>query len=148
MLTQNCDAVLAEAASEVLETMYFTSVFGTAETEAVHSPEWQSAALSFKGETRGSFGVNAPANTIRTLAANFMGVEEGTTLVAEQAEVLCELCNMLCGAALLRLAGDTRFELSHPEIQPAPRPSDFEGNIVRTTLQLDAGILEIWLAPA
>lgn len=140
MVAQECEGVLAEAASEVLETMYFTGVLGLAEDPDVDRGGWPSVRLAFSGPHSGSFGVRAPGEVARTLASNFLGVDEKEISEQQMGEVLCELANIICGATLVRLAGDARFSLTHPEIQPDGREQ--EGTTV--VLELDSGLLEVW----
>jgi chemotaxis protein CheY-P-specific phosphatase CheC len=142
MVAQECEAVLAEAASEVLETMYFTGVLGPAEEPDADRDGWVCVRLSFSGPHCGSFGVRAPGEAARTLASNFLGVDEEEISEQQMGEVLCELANIICGATLVRLAGDARFSLTHPEIQPEG-PAQEARTVV---LQLDTGLLEVWFS--
>jgi hypothetical protein len=143
MVAQECEAVLAEAASEVLETMYFTGVLRQAEEPEVYRDGWLSVRLAFSGPDNGSFGVRTPGEVARTLASNFLGVDEEDIRERQMGEVLCELANIVCGAALVRLAGDARFSLTHPEIH-ADGPAQEATTVV---LELDTGLLEVWFHP-
>ncbi|HSW51041.1 MAG TPA: SIS domain-containing protein, partial [Bryobacteraceae bacterium] len=111
-------SMLADSAAEVLETMFFTSTTGDGEPPtAVGEPNIR-ARLSFRGEPPGRFGVCASVETGRRIAASFLGTEEEEVTEAQIGEVVSELANMLCGSVLSRLEKETRFELSHPEIDP------------------------------
>lgn len=145
MVVENCEAVLIDSATEVLETMYFTSVFGLAEPDGPSAEPSLSAQLAFRGDAAGTFGVDAPMNTARTLAANFLAGEEDEVSETQCAEVLCELANMICGATLLRLGANSRFDLSHPEIKQERWKQQCGTGIARAALQLDNGVLEIWI---
>jgi hypothetical protein len=147
MVVENCEAVLIESASEVLETMYFSSVFGLANAEGLPDEPWLSAQLAFRRHSAGTFGLDVPMNTARTLAANFLACDEDEVSDTQCAQVVCELANIICGATLLRLGSNSRFDLSHPEVQRNNYREECRDATTRVTLQLDNSILEIWLKP-
>ena len=63
----------------------------------------------------GHFGLYLEQVTARSLAANFLGVEEAEVSSDEIGEVAGELANMLCGSIVSRVEGEHKFVLSHPE---------------------------------
>jgi hypothetical protein len=73
-------SLVAESCTEVLDTMYFTSVLSTEPPSA--RQVFQGAdgmlafSLSFTGDISGQFGLWLAAATARTLAANFLGEDE------------------------------------------------------------------------
>lgn len=138
-----CEA-LTDSAAEVLESMFFTSPAGDAAPEAASGGPWISAALSFRGNPSGRFGVDVRLDTGRRIAASFLGQEEDALTETQAGEVVCELANMICGSVLSRLERESRFELSQPKIglAGASRP-DTPG--ARRVVELEEGPLAIWL---
>ncbi len=60
----------------------------------------------------------------RTIAADFLALDAESLAPDQVEDVICELANMICGAALSRLESETSFRLGKPEILPggaAPR---------------------------
>lgn len=144
MPADELNQILSESAGEVLETMFFTSVLG--ETfEKPGAAGWISATLSFRGSPSGRFGVRVPPDSARRIAAGFLGLEEEEVSAAQTGEVVCELCNMLCGSVLSRLEKDSLFELSHPEIDLAGVGCP-EVHTACRLLELEDGVLGAWLA--
>jgi CheY-specific phosphatase CheX len=143
MIAVDLTRVLAESASEVLETMYFTGVIGP--LNEAPSGEWVCTSLDFRGSRTGSLGVRAPLATARTLAESFLGAEPETISTSQCFEVLGEMTNMICGAVLSRLAHEEQFSLSHPQ----PESEDWNGKWTRHTIatvfELEEGALALWL---
>ena len=130
-----------ESATEVLETMFFTSLTGVA------APEWNEtdcldASLSFRGARSGAFGVRAPLAVARLVASNFLGADQDDLTAEQTAQVLCELANMLCGSTLCRLEKNRLFDLASPGLSGGP-PDD--PRVATRTLELEEGPLAVWL---
>ena len=144
MLVNEREQLLSDAATEVLETMFFATL---ADEPVPNPPEapWISAGLTFQGRRAGRFGVRTPLETTRKLTASVLGLEEDALTEAQTDQVICELANMVCGSALSRLEGEARFDLRHPEINPAEPAGDKEGRVVRNTITTEDGVLEFWL---
>jgi chemotaxis protein CheY-P-specific phosphatase CheC len=136
--------LLFDAAAEVLETMFFTTVVGDAAAE-VSNAQCVSVRLSFHGNPSGRFGVRVPLETGRKMAESFLGTEDESPSEAQIGEVVCELANMLCGSLLSRLGKGTRFELSSPEIDPQETGCPEEGTRINRVLEVDSGTLGVWL---
>jgi CheY-specific phosphatase CheX len=134
--------VLAESASEVLETMCFVGVLGA--DAAPLSVDLISAELIFNGNPSGLFGVRVPPSTGRLIAANFLGKEADDTTEAEIEQVVGELTNMICGSVLSRVEAGARFELLHPVIIPLgedlPHPE-----AISSILELEEGSIVLWM---
>lgn len=103
------EQTLADAAAEVLETMFFTEVLG----DGVAETAGLAARVEFRGTSSGTLGVGISPSAARTLACAFLGSEEATCQQAE--EVLGELANMICGDVSCRLWPESHLELLHPE---------------------------------
>ena len=143
MPASELDQMLFDSAAEVLETMFFTTVVGDAGNEACGAP-WISAALSFRGNPPGEFGVRVPVASARRIAASFLGLDEESLLEPQIGEVVCELANMLCGSVLSRLERETRFELSRPELA-AHETGCPEGHTACRVVEIEDGALGMWL---
>jgi CheY-specific phosphatase CheX len=145
MIAVDLAAVLAESASEVLETMYFIGVTGYDPVEPSIADEWICVRLDFRGSRSGSLGVRAPLRTARTLAESFLGTEPETISEWNCSEVLGEMANMICGAVLNRLANEEQFELSHPEAEYPEWTESWRSHTVSTMFRLEEGALAMWL---
>jgi hypothetical protein len=109
-----CDGDVLEAAvSAVLETMFFSAVFGPADAAELGAG-WR-AVVTFTGTRAGSVTVCTGDETARALAASFLGADESVP-VQQIAGVLGELANMLCGAVLGRIEPEGRFTIAPPSI--------------------------------
>lgn len=132
--------VLLEAAQSVLETMFFTSVMG--DRDVPPDPPCLDARVQFRGAPSGVFGIRLTAPAARTIAANFLGIEDENEATDEQiAEVVCEMTNMLCGAVLSKVESDSTFDIALPEIAPAPegwtRSLDLDNGALMLALSLE-----------
>ncbi len=138
--------LVVECCSEVLESMYFTTVLESSSnlgSPPATLPGHLAFGLRFQGEVHGSFGINLSPAMARVLAANFLGEEEETLTDVEVAEVAGELTNMLCGSIVSRVEGTSKFALSHPEpLIPSTALSD----ILTSTLETDSGSLHTWIS--
>jgi CheY-specific phosphatase CheX len=132
------DQALSDAATEVLETMFFTAI--SSDVEAALSPDgsWISAGLTFHGKPSGKFGVSVPVITGRKIAASFLGRDEAETTDAQAGQVVCELTNMLCGSVLSRIEKDTLFDLTSPQLRGEPCPPSF-------IVSVDEGPVAMWI---
>lgn len=133
--------ILSAAAAEVLETMFFTDIEGQEEPPEPGGPPLQ-ALVRFRGRPSGIFRLSVSAEAARTLAADFLGLEEKDAVTPAQVEdVVGELANMICGAALSRLENDAGFEILPPEAAPAEGGGDAVS--VRRAFNLGTGKLEV-----
>jgi hypothetical protein len=143
MPVSELDQWVSDAAAEVLETMFFTSLAAEGEPVPPVTAPFLSVRLSFRGAPPGRLGLRVPVETGRRIAANFLGIDEASDSQIE--DVLCELSNMVCGSVLSRLESESVFELSHPEIGPRETRREQTGPSVSRTVALDEGVIEIWL---
>ncbi len=132
------EATLADAATDVLETMFFTAMTEATDEAPVPDESWISASLTFHGKPSGGFGVSVPAATGRKIAANFLGTDEDMATEAQIEQVVCELTNMLCGSVLSRIEKDTLFDLSSPRLRGEPGPSPL-------VVYVDEGPVAMWI---
>jgi len=114
------DEMLAASLREVLETMFFTCVYGPAQPGGSSAVPRMAARLSFEGTPSGALSLSVPEPAVRALAANFLAREPDDPLPSSQLGcVVCELANMICGSLLSRVKTEEHFRLSNPELLPA-----------------------------
>jgi hypothetical protein len=137
--------MLEAAAGEVLETMFFTAVYGPAAAAVDAASPSVAARLRFEGTPSGVLTVNISEQAMHTLAANFVACEdEGPISQSQLANVACELANMVCGSMLSRVKTEEHFCLASPELllrsggAPAAPPN--------RSLDLGDGVIDLWLA--
>lgn len=106
---------LAAAASDVLETMFFSSVVEEVPVSTA-PPEAVAARLPFSGARSGSFGVRLTEGAAQVIAAGFLAEEAHEPNREQVAEVVCELANMMCGSVLSRLDRGAHFDLGPPAL--------------------------------
>ena len=111
---QVAESLLA-AASDVLETMFFSSVL--TEAPVGTAPEGSIAArLRFSGARCGFFAIRLTEGAAKVIAANFLAEESDEPSAAQVQEVIAELANMMCGSVLSRLDRAAHFDLGAPAI--------------------------------
>ncbi len=108
------ERLLEGVTEEVLEAMFFSSVLGPC-ADPVEGP-CLSAHVSFSGSRSGALAVSVPNVTAATLAASFLGTEDGSAPEDQIRAALGELANILCGAVLGRNDPAGRFSISTPEV--------------------------------
>ncbi len=122
MLDLAAELALREAVSEVLETMFFTSVFSAAEGR--EAAGGIGVRLPFRGARPGEFRLAISPEAARSIAAGFLGAEDESQISEAQiGDVVCEVANMVCGSLLSRLEPDLAFNL-HPPWLAEPDPGD------------------------
>ncbi len=132
---------LAASATEVLETMFFSSV-----EELPQEPldaarrERVGAYLDFHGACVGRLALSLEKDAARNLATSFFGETFEGTEDEDCSSVMAELTNMVCGAMLSHLDRNSIFCLASPEALGAGE--DAEGDIVKL-LQLKDGLLRL-----
>ncbi len=150
MTDLNFDQLLSATVDSVLETMFFSAVWGPAEPET--SGAVLESRLAFHGRPCGTFALCLSEPAARLLAAGFLGEDVETLTGSQTSQVVCELANMLCGSLVSKLESDESFDLAPPVLFPfgsetadgpgapiAARQSfEIEGGILTVTLHLEA----------
>jgi len=138
------EQMLVTVAEEVLETMFFTGIYGPAQDAGPEDLPRFAAGVSFEGAPCGRLTLSIPETAARTLAADFLAAEgEGGLTDAQVGAVVCELANMICGALLSRVESGEHFRLSSPELVPAgAAPPACQHH---RFLDLGEGALSLWL---
>lgn len=135
---------LAAAVDQVLDTMFFIGVVSHSE-KPPDAPLPLCACLEFRGEPSGSFGVNLSESAARVVTANFFGDEPESVSEPQIAQVVSELCNMICGAVLTRIHGQNLFELTSPELQNPQRALAAAAAAVSRTFDIEDGLLQAYM---
>lgn len=139
------DEMLVEATGEVLETMFFTGVYGPAQAAAAAAEPRVAARLSFEGTPSGALTLSVSEPAMRALTANFLASDQDDALPSSQLGcVVCELANMICGSLLSRVKTEEHFRLSAPELLP-------EGAVCppgepNQSLDVGEGTIDLWLS--
>ena len=144
-LNKSWNGIFYESAQEVLETMFFSSVFGPAEPLFSPSSDIReqiiTAELRFSGTPSGRLQVSLNEAAARSIACNFLG-EDRPELVSksDMEQVLGELSNMVCGSVLSRMDAQAVFSLSHPELKTIESPTQLHPAVV-ASFELADGVM-------
>lgn len=104
---------------DVLETMFFSTAVAV---DCRHDPQAIAARVHFSGDPSGDFELTLSRGVARQFASAFLAVDEPDLPVSAEAEVTCELANMICGATLSRVHPDTVVRLTAPRIADRAAP--------------------------
>jgi hypothetical protein len=131
--------------TEVLDSMYFTTVFDMDSSDTLLPPDQEGYefTLHFAGDIAGVFGLRVTTSAALSIAANFLGEDEADITADESSEVIGELANMLCGSIVSNVPSDTKFVLSHPERRPEPVEC---GKPIVLHFDTDYGLITTWVA--
>jgi len=137
--------LIHECCSEVLDSMFFTTVLGSVplETTVEDADELLAYSLQFGGDISGQFGLHLNRDTARILAANFLGAADADISCNDITEVIGELANILCGSVMSRVEGEHRFVLSHP--LAGSRTLSGADDFLTCALDTDSGSITIWV---
>lgn len=109
-------ACLAEAAQEVLETMFFLTIEGAADWAEAGRRLHRHCCVDFHGPLEGRLDLAVSGDLAPALASGFTGRGEDELTSGDIDGVLCEMANMLCGSVLSRAEPDALFSLSAPRV--------------------------------
>lgn len=144
MNSTHFDPWLADAVTEVVESMCFMSAEVVQQMENEAETQWISRRLEFQGTRKGSFGIHTPLPTARLLATNFLGEESEEPGDMQVGEVVGEIANMICGSFLGRIDSKEAFTLS-PPYNDAGMPQDLpDFGHTCLSFSLDDGALVAW----
>jgi len=106
---------------QVFETMFFTpvSVQGK-ESEDLDGPIKTYSAflrgeIGFDGKHSGTLILSVPVELAKTMASNFIGLEEESASDSQAIDMVNELCNMICGNLFSQLDRKTVWNLTVPQ---------------------------------
>ena len=131
---------LAESIVQTLDAMFFTSCLG--EPEARVAPRFELAAqVAFDGRPPGRLTLRVDQAAARSIAAGFLGEEEDAISERQVSDVVCEMANVICGAALSRIEGAEEFRLGAPRMVE-PAAADARRGGVAHAVETGRGVLE------
>jgi hypothetical protein len=143
--------LLLESAHNAIGTMFFSTPDTVCADPGRPSGELIVARLTFQGSPPGSFALVVSDPVARILASNFIGCDDDARLLPGQvAEVMQELANIICGAALSRIESNASFDLGAPQsfrvgsLEPGPVFTDGVFSVCR--LEFAGGALVCFLA--
>jgi CheY-specific phosphatase CheX len=132
-------AALWAAVEEALDKMFFVAGFENTAPGQMPRPE-MAATVDFDGASRGVFTLRVTTGLARSIAADFLGEDEPELPEERVREVVRELANMICGAALSRARGNQEFRLDEPRCcEPSPDAGPPDAAIA---VAADGGFLE------
>lgn len=157
-MLDNIRPAVISAASKVFETMFFIPLEvqdenGGEEAALLPSSGVFRGEIEFQGKLSGRLRLYLPSQLADMMACNFMGVDEENASESQTADMVNELCNMICGNLFSQLDRKVVWDLAIPHTQLVPDqgakreadpPSaisvDFlaEGFEVKLVLQFDA----------
>lgn len=137
--------VLDAAVKEVLERMFFQEIAGVADRAAAAVADAVAVRLTFEGDPPGWLAVRVAPPLARSLAADFLGMDEDEVTASQVESVVCELANMICGSLLSQVEGEIRFRLGPPSREPAEPAEDGSSHIVAHTVETSGGWLTVIL---
>ncbi len=129
----NIQKTVCSVASHVFETMFFTCLEPEGGEQANGSvPKDLSSFLrgeiGFEGNYSGKFRLFLPLELAKTLASNFMGLEEPPS-DSQAVDVVNELCNMICGNLSSQLDKRAVWDITIPQTRSVSREEiDEEAN--------------------
>lgn len=138
------DQALAEAAEEVLSTMFFTML--DSPPDSAEGVPCTRVNIEFRGHWTGALSLCSSAEASAEMATNFLGLDGQDAPASEEQEAVAkELANMICGAVLSRLNSTEVFQLLSPELTDSPddAPSAASGQIAEQVYGVGAGFLSL-----
>lgn len=125
---------LVDSATRVCETSFFAFVEPASNellASAADESRWYHTSVNYTGPSHGSVAVALPEELAREVFAAFLGFADSSAAnQAEVEDVVGEFANMVCGAWLTSLGGDSCFSLTHPEVSSGGLPVLDENAIV------------------
>lgn len=106
---------------QVFETMFFTSVAVQQEGDEEFFASIKSFSaflrgeIGFDGVRSGTLTLSVPVELAKTMASNFMGLEEETATDSQAMDMVNELCNMVCGNLFSSVDRKTVWNLTIPQ---------------------------------
>src|SRR5262249_54113688 len=94
--------ILSKATADVLEKMFFAEIVRETDRRPEDGSNPIAVTLGFLGELLGTLALTISPTAAQSLAADFLGVEEGAD-PSQVNQVAQELANMICGDALSAL---------------------------------------------
>jgi CheY-specific phosphatase CheX len=107
---------LAISMDSVLEQMFFVTELAETDPAAAPAAPRLKARVGFAGDPSGWIDVEVEETAAAAMAADFLAADAPDLSPGQIEDVVLELSNMLCGAALSRMATGSRMRLSAPQV--------------------------------
>jgi len=112
---------LTAAVNEAMEAMFFDAAEPEPDPCGAEEADAIVCRVHFHDAMEGEFRMAMPRETATALASSALAVEAADVAPAQAEQTVCELANIVCGAALSRLEPGSELRLGAPEIVPALR---------------------------
>jgi CheY-specific phosphatase CheX len=132
------EPLLTSVVSRVFATMFFAE--SESRGEAPADPELLWISVGFHGTTSGEVRIGVSPAIARSFAADFLGVEPDELDEGSLDLVLCELGNVVCGAALSAWHPDALLQIAPPQrcsVCPASSASLWTYEVQGSPVQID-----------
>ncbi len=133
-------SILRECTEEVLGAMLFAGIVADTAIQVLMVQTLLTKTIQITGPLTGRFRFAITVDEAQVLAADFLGLQVMPDSAAVD-QVMGELANMICSAALSRIEPEALFGLSHPEPDSTPIHSD--GSF--QCFELERGLLAVSL---
>lgn len=137
--------IAVSVTSHIFETMFFTFLEpqsgerGEEQSDSKSSAVFLRSEIGFEGKYSGKLQLSVPIELAKTMASNFIGLEEEETSESQASDMVNELCNMICGNLCSQIDKKTVWDLTIPSTQPVPRQEINNGlNGPGITIDFDA----------
>ncbi|MBC7926200.1 MAG: chemotaxis protein CheX [Bryobacteraceae bacterium] len=143
---ESLSEIIETSAAEVLETMFFSSIEGIAESMVADGEGQIAARLRFRGTPSGALSLVISRQSANTLFASFAGIDEISITEQQREEILSEMTNVVCGSILSRVESDAVFDLGSPfKLNPeaALQPVAEGSLVVQRSFDTDDGVLTV-----
>jgi CheY-specific phosphatase CheX len=138
------ECALAESTAAVLERMFFVQALDETAPAAPEADSDLICGVNFIGDPSGRLALRVSLGAARSMAADFLGEDEGGLSGFQVGQVVCELANIICGSVLSRIESGTTFQLDCPRLLSGWE--SFGGDAAVHSVALDAGVLAVVFA--
>lgn len=144
MIEPDLQQTLSASVQEVLEKMFFFSPPETPCAPVTGGEAEIAARVEFSGNPPGELSLRLNLQAARSISADFLAVEAHDLDDDQVAGVICELANMICGAALSRVESTSLFRLGTPYLIPrADTGADAASGRASYTIEMFGGALSV-----
>jgi len=143
------EQILDRVGAEVMETMFFSEALVAECGHDQRSHDWMRAAVGarvrFDGTHCGEVLIGVSEEAAQSIAAGFLGLDIVELAPGQLSQVILELANILCGAAMSHLWPESTLALEAPE---PTDPSEVIGTGWHRCFTLPEGMLAITIRMA
>jgi CheY-specific phosphatase CheX len=132
---------LEECTATVLEKMFFVQPVDAGAPAFAGSDSDLICAVEFGGDPSGRLALRVSIGAARSIAADFLGEDEGAISGFQVGQVICELANIICGSVLSRIEGGTTFRLDSPRLLSTWKSSCADATV--HSVVLETGVLAV-----